>query len=104
MPKSNDESKRSAGLDRRAVMRGALVVGGASVLGGAAAGAAAKPQTVPGAEREWARALARHIVNQLPEAISQVRDVQLTDTQILEIQRAFQNTLVTNMGCEVPTT
>jgi len=105
MPKSNDEQKRSTGLDRRAVMRGALAVGGASVLAGTVAGATAKPQTAPGvAEREWARALARHIVNQLPEAISQVRDVQLTDTQIQEIQRAFQNTLVTNMGCEVPTT
>jgi hypothetical protein len=62
------------------------------------------PQGTITAEREWARALARHIVNQLPEAISQVRDVQLTDTQILEIQKAFQNTLVTNMGCEVPPT
>ncbi|MBZ5505490.1 MAG: hypothetical protein LAO78_08380 [Acidobacteriia bacterium] len=101
MSKPKDKSK---GLDRRAVMRGALAVGGASILGGAAAGAATMPQTVVVAEREWARALARHIVNQLPEAISQVRDVQLTDTQILEIQKAFQNTLVTNMGCEVPTT
>jgi len=101
MSNSNDEPKGSGGLDRRAVIRGALAVGGASMLAGAAA---AKPQTTVVAEREWARALARHIVNQLPEAIRQVRDVQLTDTQILEIQQAFQNTLVTNMGCEVPTT
>ena len=101
MSKSKDEKK---GLDRRAVMRAALAVGGASILGGATAGAATMPQTVVVAEREWARVLARHIVNQLPEAISQVRDVQLTDTQILEIQKAFQNTLVTNMGCEVPPT
>ena len=100
MAKSNEPK----GLDRRAVMRGALAVGGASILGGAKAGAATMPQTTVVAEREWARALARHIVNQLPEAISQVRDVQLTDTQILEIQKAFQNTLVTNMGCEVPPT
>ncbi len=100
MSESKDEPK---GLDRRAVMRAALAVGGASILGGNG-GAATMPQTVVVAEREWARALARHIVNQLPEAISQVRDVQLTDTQILEIQKAFQNTLVTNMGCEVPPT
>ena len=101
MPSPKDEGKRSTALDRRAVIRGALAVGGASVLVGSEA--AAMPQTIV-TEREWARALARHIVNQLPEAIRQVRDVQLTDTQIEEIQRAFQNTLVNNMGCEVPTT
>jgi NAD(P)H-hydrate repair Nnr-like enzyme with NAD(P)H-hydrate dehydratase domain len=101
MSQSNDEPKGSSGLDRRAVIRGALAVGGASMLAGTAA-AAAKPQVTVVAEREWARALARHIVNQLPEAIRQVRDVQLTDTQVAEIQQAFQNTLVTNMGCEVP--
>src|SRR5262245_56652254 len=99
MSKPNDEPKGSGALDRRAVISVAIAVGGASVLAGAAA---AQPQTNVVAEREWARALARHIVNQLPEAIRQVRDVQLTDTQVEEIQRAFQNTLVTNMGCEVP--
>ncbi len=88
-------------LDRRAVIRGALVVGGVSALGGSAA---AVPQTAVVAERQWARALARHIVNQLPEAIRQVPDLQLSETQVKEIQRAFQNTLVTNMGCEVPPT
>jgi hypothetical protein len=30
------------------------------------------------AEREWARALARRVANHLPEAIRQVRGVQLT--------------------------
>jgi hypothetical protein len=105
MSKSKDEVKGSKGLNRRAVIRGALAVGGASMLAGAAATrAAAKPvQTaVGGAEREWARALARHITAQLPEAISQLPDLQLTTTQVVELQQAFQNTLVTNMGCEVP--
>lgn len=98
MSKSKDELKGSGGLDRRAVIRGALAVGGASMLAGATP---ANAQAVV-AEREWARALARHIASQLPEAIRQVRGVQLTDDQIEEIQRAFHNTLVTNMGCEVP--
>jgi len=102
MSKSNDEPKGSGGLDRRAVIRGALAVGGASMLAGATV---ANAQTgVVVTEREWARALARHIVNQLPEALLRVPDVQLTTTQIAEIQQAFQNTLVTNMGCEVPPT
>jgi len=106
MPKSNDEEKRSAGLDRRSVMRAALAVGGASMLSGAAAAmptpAPAPPaalQTVP-PEKEWARVLARIVVNQLPEAILQVRDIRLTSTQIVELQRAYENTLITNMGCD----
>ena len=98
--KSNDGLKGSKGLNRRAVLRGALAVGGASMLGGAAL---AKPtQAAVAAEREWARALARHISDQLPEAIRQLPDLQLTAVQIAELRRAFHNTLVTNMGCEVP--
>ncbi len=98
MAKPEDDLKGSSALklDRRAVIRGALAVGGASALVGSAA---AMTQTPVVAEREWARALARHIVNQLPDAVRLVRDVQLTDTQIVELQRAFENTLVTNMGC-----
>ena len=60
------------------------------------------PQGTIAAEREWARALARHVANQLPEALRQVRDVKLSDIQIAEIQRAFENTLVVNMGCTEP--
>ena len=60
------------------------------------------PQGTITAEREWARALARHVANQLPEALRQVRDVQLTDIQIDELRRAFENTLVVNMGCVEP--
>lgn len=60
------------------------------------------PQGTIAAEREWARALARHVANQLPEALRQVRDVKLSDIQIAEIQRAFENTLVVNMGCAEP--
>ena len=95
MSKSNDEAK---GLDRRAVMRGALAVGGASLLGGTAA----MPQTTIIAEREWARVLARHVANQLQEAVRTVPELQLTQAQVIELRRAFENTLVTNMGCDVP--
>ncbi|HTC93774.1 MAG TPA: hypothetical protein VK699_10015 [Terriglobales bacterium] len=103
MPKLNDEPKRSADpkLDRRAMMRTALVVGGVTALAGSAA-AAAPPQEAAVAEREWARALARHIANQLPEAVRQLPDLRLTEEQVEELRRVFQNTLVTNMGCEVP--
>ncbi|SRR6266853_1603949 len=96
MSKSNDGSK---GLDRRAVVRGALAIGGASLLGGAAA----ISQTAFVAEREWARVLARHVANQLQEAVRTVPELQLTQAQVTELRRAFENTLVTNMGCEVPT-
>ena len=60
------------------------------------------PQAVIIAEREWARVLARHVANQLPEALSRVRDIQLTADQVDELRRVFENTLVVNMGCEVP--
>lgn len=100
MRKPNDEAKRSTGakLDRRAVIRGALVVGGISALGGGTATA----QEVFVAEREWARALARHVANQLPEAARQIPDLCLNSDQLEQLRRAFENTLVTNMGCEVP--
>jgi hypothetical protein len=54
------------------------------------------------AEREWARALARRVANQLPEAIRKVRDVKLTPAQVEELKAAFENTLIVNMGCEKP--
>jgi len=60
------------------------------------------PQTVV-VEKEWARVLARHVASQLPEAIRQVPDLQLTAVQIRELQRAFHNTLITNMGCDITT-
>jgi hypothetical protein len=105
MSKSNDESKQPTGLDRRAVMRGALAVGGASILATAAAGASTAPTPTPAlqvvAEQEWARVLSRVIVNQLPQAVAQVPDIRLTTTQVAELQRAFENTLITNMGCTV---
>jgi hypothetical protein len=62
------------------------------------------PQGTFVAEREWARALARHVANQLPEAIRQVPDLQLTPVQVQELRKVFENTLITNMGCEVPPT
>ncbi len=95
MSKPNDEPK---GLDRRAVMRGALAVGGTSLLGGTAA----MPQNAFVAEREWARVLARHVANQLQEAVRTVPELQLTEAQVIELRRTFENTLVTNMGCDVP--
>lgn len=61
------------------------------------------PQAVITVEQEWARALARFVSNQLPQAVSQVRDIQLNTDQVAVLQRAFENTLVTNMGCEVTT-
>jgi hypothetical protein len=96
MSKSKDGSK---GLDRRAAMRGALAIGGASLLGSTAA----MPQTAFGAERDWARVLARHVANQLQEAVRTVPELQLTQAQVIELRRVFENTLVTNMGCDVPT-
>ena len=60
-------------------------------------------QDVIPVEQEWARALARFVTNQLPQAVSQVSDIQLTSDQVAVLQRAFENTLVTNMGCEVTT-
>lgn len=59
------------------------------------------PQGTIVAEREWARALARFVANQLPQAVSQVGDIQLNADQVAVLQRAFENTLITNMGCEV---
>jgi len=100
MPKSKDGSKSSTGpkLDRRALIRGALAAGGAAAV---ARGASAAQTTVP-AEREWARILARHVSNQLQEAALQVPNLGLSGDQIEQLRRAFENTLVTNMGCESP--
>lgn len=61
------------------------------------------PQAVIPVEQEWARALARFVANQLPQAVSQVSDIQLNSDQIAVLQSAFENTLITNMGCEVTT-
>src|SRR5215471_6569671 len=107
MPKSKDESKRTTTpkLDRRALIRGALAAGGAAAVAGGAAGVArgaSTPQTTVPAEREWARILARHVSNQLQEAALQVPNLGLTGDQIEQLRRAFENTLVTNMGCESP--
>ncbi len=103
MSKPTDEPKGSTGrkLDRRAVMRTALVVGGVSALTG---GAAAMPrgEAAAVAEREWARALARHVANQLPEAARQIPDLCLTSDQLEQLRKVFENTLITNMGCENP--
>lgn len=108
MSKPKDESTSSTGLDRRAVIRGALAVGSVSALTGAAAAmpvsdpTAAPPVQTVITEKEWARVLARVVVNQLPQALAQVRDVRLTAAQIAEIQTAYENTLVNNMGCTTP--
>jgi len=85
------------GVDRRAVMRGALAVGGASLLGGVTA----MPQNALISEREWARVLARHVANQLQEAVRTVPELGLTQPQVVELRAAFENTLVANMGCDV---
>ncbi|HET9284253.1 MAG TPA: hypothetical protein VFR24_20055 [Candidatus Angelobacter sp.] len=61
------------------------------------------PQAVIPVEQEWARALARFVANQLPQAVNQVSDIQLNSDQIAVLRSAFENTLLTNMGCEVTT-
>ena len=61
------------------------------------------PQDVIPVEQEWARALARFVSNQIPQALSQVDAIQLNADQVQVLQRAFENTLITNMGCEVTT-
>ncbi|HLK06649.1 MAG TPA: hypothetical protein VKV30_01845 [Candidatus Angelobacter sp.] len=96
MSEPKDDPK---GLDRRDMMRGALVLGGATLLGGVAA----IPQTAVVSEREWARVLARHMANQLQEAARTVPELGLTQAQVVELRQAFENTLVSNMGCDVPT-
>jgi len=99
VPKPKDEpSSTGSKLDRRAVMRGALAVGGVSALGRAAG----MPQGTIPSEREWARTLARHVSNQLQEAARQIPDLPLTPDQLEQLRRAFENTLITNMGCETP--
>jgi len=77
MAKRDDEPKRSAGrkLDRTASAQQALI-----------------------AEREWARTLARHVANQLPEAARKIPDLGLTSDQLEQLRKVFENTLVTNMG------
>jgi hypothetical protein len=60
-------------------------------------------QDVIPVEQEWARALARFVANQIPQAVSQVSDIQLNADQVDVLRRAFENTLLTNMGCEVTT-
>src|SRR5260370_17022945 len=98
MPKPNDEPKRSAGskLDRRAMMRTALVVGGVSALAGAAAAAPRESEAVV-AEREWARALARHIANQLPEAVRQLPDLRFTQQHLKHLPKPLHHTFATTM-------
>jgi hypothetical protein len=54
------------------------------------------------AEREWARTLARHVSNQLQEAARQIPDLCLTPAQLEQLRIAFENTLITNMGCAMP--
>jgi hypothetical protein len=95
MSEPKDEPK---GLDRRDVMRAALALGGASILGGVPA----MPQNAVVSEREWARVLARHMANQLQEAARTVPELGLTQPQVVALRAAFENTLVTNMGCDVP--
>ena len=58
------------------------------------------PEATLPAEKEWARALARFVSNQLPEALREVPQIRLTPVQIDELRRVFENTLITNMGCE----
>jgi len=105
MPKSNSEPKNAASpkLNRRTMIGSALAVGGLSALGvGMSKADAAANSAAVVAEREWARALARHVANQLPEAARQLPNLCLNSDQLEELRKTFENTLITNMGCEVP--
>lgn len=105
MANTNDDPKGSTSseLDRRTVISSVLAVGGAVALGGSAAAATPhKTSAAIVAEREWARTLARTVSNQLPEAARQLPGLSLSSDQIEELRRAFENTLVTNMGCVLP--
>jgi hypothetical protein len=85
--KKRDFLKRSG-----AALSGAALTSMASIK--------AEGETVQLSEREWARALARRVAEQLPEAIRQVRGLSLSAEQIQELRKAYENTLITNMGCE----
>ena len=76
-------------------------LGGAAITGIAAEGKTMAQGNFVG-EREWARALARHVADQLPEAIRQIPNVHLSHEQVEQLRRVFENTLITNMGCEHP--
>lgn len=104
MEKVKDDPKGATGseLDRRTVLRNALVVGGVSALAGSAAAMTPMSPEAVVAEREWARTLARQVSNQLQEAARQLPDLCLTSDQLERLRRAFENTLVTNMGCDAP--
>jgi len=43
------------------------------------------------------------MANQLQEAARTVPELGLTQPQVVALRKAFENTLVTNMGCDVPT-
>jgi hypothetical protein len=42
------------------------------------------------------------MANQLPEALRRTPDIKLTPVQLRKLRKAFENTLITNMGCERP--
>jgi len=60
------------------------------------------PQGTFVAEREWARTLARHVANQLQEAARALPDLNIPPDQLERLRAALENTLITNMGCELP--
>ena len=43
------------------------------------------------------------MANQLQEAARTVPELGLTQPQVVALRQAFENTLVTNMGCDVNT-
>jgi hypothetical protein len=75
MPKKDDEPKRSTARKRPATAKQALI-----------------------AERAWARALARQVANQLPEAARKTPNLRLTADQLEQLRKVFENTLISNMG------
>jgi hypothetical protein len=102
MPKDDDaKGLNSPQIDRRLVIGGVLAASGLSALGAPLSDSNRSPEALV-AEREWARTLARSVANQLPEAARQIPGLCLTESQIEQLRKVFENTLVVNMGCELP--
>ena len=49
-------------------------------------------------EREWAKALARQLASELPDAVRAVPDVRLTPQQVEQLRSAFEKRLIETMG------
>ncbi len=51
-----------------------------------------------GREKAWAVAIARDVASAIPDAVQNVRGLNLTPQQVLALQTAFESRLVRTMG------